>query len=51
MTAEKFIYAWIKSEFLIPKRLTFKPTNYYYELLKDKIEKEDLKNENIENVV
>jgi len=51
MTAEKFIYAWIKSEFLIPKRLTFKPTNFYYELLKDKIEKEDLKNENIENVV
>ena len=51
MTAEKFIYAWIKSEFLIPKRLTFKPTNYYYELLKDKIEKEDLKNENIENVI
>ena len=51
MTAEKFIYVWIKSEFLIPKHLTFKPTNYYYELLKDKIEKEDLKNENIENVV
>lgn len=51
MTAEKFICAWIKSEFLIPKRLTFKPTNFYYELLKDKIEKEDLKNENIENVV
>ena len=51
MTAEKFIYTWIKSEFLIPKHLTFKPTNYYYELLKDKIEKEDLKNENIENVV
>ena len=51
MTAEKFIYAWIKSEFLIPKHLTFKPTNYYYELLKDKIEKEDLKNENIENVI
>ena len=51
MTAEKFICAWIKSEFLIPKHLTFKPTNYYYELLKDKIEKEDLKNENIENVI
>ena len=51
MTAEKFIGAWIKTEFLIPKHLTFKPTNFYYELLKEKIEKEDLKNENFENVV
>ena len=33
MTAEKFIYAYIKSEFLIPKNLTFKPVNFYYELL------------------
>lgn len=43
MSAEKFVYAWIKSEFLIPKHLTFKPINYYYELCKDIIEKEDLK--------
>lgn len=43
MTAEKFISAWVKSEFLIPKHLTFKPTNFYYELLKEKIEKEELK--------
>ena len=43
MTAEKFIYAYIKSEFLIPKHLTFKPVNFYYELLKDKLEKEDEK--------
>lgn len=40
MTAEKFIYAWIKSEFLIPKHLTFKPVNFYNELLKEKLEKE-----------
>ena len=33
MTAEKFIWAWIKSEFLIPKRLTFYNTNVYYHLL------------------
>ena len=46
MTAEKFIYAWIKSEFLIPKKLTFRPVNFYYELLKDKLEKEGKKNEN-----
>ena len=40
MSAEKLIYAWIKSEMLVPKQLTFKPTNYYNELLKDKLEKE-----------
>ena len=49
--AEKFIYAYIKSEFLIPKKLTFKPVNFYYELLKDKLEKEDLKNEDIKNTI
>jgi hypothetical protein len=43
MSAEKFAWAWLKSEFLIPKHLTFKPTNYYYELLKDKLEKEETK--------
>ena len=46
MTAEKFIYAWIKSEFLIPKQLTFKPVNFYYELLTDKLEKEEINSEN-----
>lgn len=35
MTAEKFITAWVKSEILIPKKLTFKPTNLYYEDLKN----------------
>lgn len=46
MTAEKFLWAWIKSEILLPKRLTFRPTNLYYEALKDeytKSEKEVLK--------
>ena len=51
MPAEKFIYAYIKSEFLIPKKLTFKPVNFYYELLKDKLEMEDLKNEDIKNTI
>lgn len=36
MPAEKVIWSWLKSEFLVPKQLTFKPTNFYYELLKDK---------------
>ncbi|MDL2225031.1 PrgI family protein [Eubacteriales bacterium OttesenSCG-928-M02] len=46
MTAEQFIWAWIKSEFLLLKRLTFEPTNIYYEALKSSIEtkeKEELK--------
>jgi hypothetical protein len=51
MTAEKFLYAFIKSEYLIPKHLTFKPVNFYYELLKDKFEKEDDKNENFKEFI
>ena len=35
MTAEKFIAAWIKSTFIIPKVLTFGNTNYYYSMLAD----------------
>ena len=38
MTAEKFIYAWIKSEFLMPKKLMFNPDNLYYETLKTTIQ-------------
>lgn len=34
LSAEKFIYAWLKSEFLIPKKLVFHPTNTYMELMK-----------------
>ena len=37
MNAEEVVLAYIRSEFLTSKELTFKPTNYYYELLKDKI--------------
>ena len=39
MTAEKFIWAWIKSEFLMPKKLVFHSTNTYLELMKPSIEK------------
>ena len=38
MTAEKAIYAWIKSEFLMPKKLVSHSTNVYYELMKSSIE-------------
>ena len=31
MSAEQFVWAWIKSEILMPKQLTFVPTNLYYE--------------------
>lgn len=41
MTAEQFIWAWIKSEFLLPKRLTFAPINLYHEALKETIEKRE----------
>ena len=33
MTAEQFIRAYIQSEFLMPKRLTSKPTNLYASIL------------------
>ena len=43
MTAEKFIVAFIKSEFITPKRLTFKSKNIYAEVFKLTIER-NLKN-------
>ena len=36
--AEQFVWAWVKSEFLIPKKLMFLPSNLYYEALKQNIE-------------
>ena len=38
MTAEKFIAAWIRSTFMIPKRLLFGNTNYYYAMMAAKSE-------------
>jgi hypothetical protein len=46
MTAEQFLWAYIKSEFLMPKKLCYYPTNIYFEALKNIIanhEKEELK--------
>ncbi len=31
MTAERFLWAWLRSEFVIPKRLMFRASNLYYE--------------------
>lgn len=33
MTAEKFLMAWLRSEFLVPRRLKYLPTNFYAELM------------------
>lgn len=41
MTAEQFLWAWLRSEVLEPKRLTFEPTNLYYEMLKPGIERRE----------
>ena len=38
MTAEQFVWVWIKSEFLMPKKLMFLPNNLYYETMKPTIE-------------
>ena len=35
MTAERFLWACLRSELLEPKRLYCVPTNYYYEALKN----------------
>ena len=37
MTAEKFAWAWIKSELLYPKKLVFKSDSFYYQAMKDAI--------------
>ena len=34
MSAEEFIWAWIKSEFLLPKKLMFGASNTYHEIMK-----------------
>ena len=48
MTAEQFVWAWLRSEVLEPKVLRFRPNNIYYEALKpelEKKEKEGMKND------
>ena len=46
MTAEQFLWAWLRSEFLEPKELHFEAENLYYEMLREELarqEKEALK--------
>lgn len=52
MTADKFLITYVRSEFLNPRYFIFKPTNYYYELIKNKLEtKEEDKDEIIKNII
>lgn len=38
MTAERLVWAWLRSEFIIPKKLTFRADNLYYKALKTTLE-------------
>ena len=38
MTAEQFVWAWIKSQFLMPKKILFIPENLYYEAMKQALD-------------
>ena len=38
MNAEQFLWAWFKSEILLPKRILCEPENIYHELMKADIE-------------
>ena len=41
MPAEKVIMCFIKTNFLIPRKMMLKPKNYYYELTKNHIESKE----------
>ena len=38
MTAEQFVWAWVKSQFLMPKKILFAPENLYYEAVKQALD-------------
>jgi len=41
MTAEKFIWVWLKSEVVEPKKVVFRSEPTYYKALKENIEKNE----------
>lgn len=51
MTAEQFVWAWLRSELLEPRVLHCQPSNIYYEAVKDKAatRKKEGKKKNAEN--
>ena len=38
LTAERFVWAWLRSEFIVPKKLTFRAVNIYAEAIKSTLE-------------
>ena len=38
MTAEQFVWAWVKSQFLMPKKILFVPENLYYKAVKQALD-------------
>ena len=48
MTAEKFLITWIKSEILTPRKIVFKPSNYYLNMYRQyekcKVKKQKIRN-------
>lgn len=49
MTAEQFVWAWLRSEVLEPKVIRFQPNNIYYEALKPELEKKEKEKEGMKN--
>ena len=41
MNAEQFLWAWLRSEVIEPKKLCYIPNNLYYEAMKDSIAKRE----------
>jgi hypothetical protein len=41
MTAEQFLWAWLRSEILEPKELLYESQNTYYEVMKEVIGKKE----------
>lgn len=41
MSAEQFLWAWLRSELIEPKEIRFEPVNIYYEALRDSIGKHE----------
>ena len=41
MTAEQFLWTWLRSELLEPKKLRFESSTLYYDILKANIEKQE----------
>lgn len=41
MTAEQFIWAWLRSEVLEPRELRFESSTLYYDILKSSLEKRE----------